>query len=197
LEIAVLLFVVLVGGYFISKSQTNTHQVLTSTQAHATSQVAKPTDDTSEIHSPDMKHSLVLKTKAGGEGTKTYTFSVTDRDGANRHDVFVKTLASGSSMAMPFNSWSVDGKYLFLSETDEGKTSFYVFKADGSKFANEEQFLNINELFAARGLNFTFGEATGWASETLIVFSTTNLDGTKGPNYWFEVPSKAFIQLAR
>lgn len=146
--------------------------------------------------SPDGTKKVIMKVTQNPDNTKTYDFSVSDENGANEQYSFTKTLDSSRSMAIPFNAWSPDNKYFFTEQNTGGNKNAFVFKATGAPFADAETYLDATDLFKQKNTGNNFSEATGWASESLIIINTTKPDSTKGPSYWFEVPSKAIIQLS-
>lgn len=152
---------------------------------------------TSQI-SPDGTKKVIMKTVYNDESSKTYVFSTADDSGDNEQTVFKKTLENTKKLAIPFNIWSPDNKYFFVTEktTDDKTLGVFAFKALGEPFASGENYLDVTDLFKNRATGNNFKEATGWASETLIIINTTNSNSEKGPSYWFEVPSKAILQLA-
>lgn len=145
--------------------------------------------------SSDGTKKLIMKTVSDKNTTKTYVFFTSDGTGENSQMIFKKTLDAEKSMTIPFNTWSPDNKYFFLQEEGE-ENSVLVFNSSGEPFANQEKYLDVTDLFRKSGNKNNFKEATGWASENLIVFTTTTQEGIVGPSYWFEVPSKAIIQLS-
>lgn len=146
--------------------------------------------------SPDGAKKVILKTTENNNSTATYDFSTADGDGANEKSVFTKTLDSSRSMSIPFNTWSPDNKYFFVQENAGGNKNIFVLKALGDPFTQGEAYLDATKLFNQKNTGNNFAEATGWASETLIIINTKKQDNTKGFSYWFEVPSKAIIQLS-
>lgn len=155
--------------------------------------------------SPDGMKKIIMRAAQNSDNTNTYNFSTADTDGANEKLIFTKILNSSGSMSIPFNAWSPDDKYFFIQENDGNNKSrtdsvldksVFVFKATGATFAEGVAFLDATDSFAKANNGNNFAEATGWASETLIIINTTKQDGSKGSSYWFEVPSKAVIQLS-
>lgn len=146
--------------------------------------------------SPDGAKKLIMKKTVNKDIAQIYTFSVTDGNGLNEQVIFSKTLDAAKSMTIPFNTWSPDNKYFFIQENAKDDQNIMVFKVSGEPFGNEEAYLDATDLFEKKNTGNNFKEATGWASETLIIINTTKEDKTKGPSYWFEVPSKAIIQLS-
>ena len=146
--------------------------------------------------SPDGTKKVVMQVTRNPDNTSTYDFSAMDGNEANEQHVFSKTLDSSRSMTIPFNTWSPDNKYFFIQENAKETKSVFAFKASGAAFSDTEQYFDVTDLFEKRNTGNNFGEATGWASESLIIINTTKQDNTKGPSYWFEVPSKQIIQLS-
>jgi len=151
----------------------------------------------SQISSDGTKQ-VIMRTTYNKDNTQTYTFSTADGSGANEQAIISKILDSTKTMNIPFNTWSPDNKYFFVQEQiKEGSTSgIMAFKALGEPFNSGEKYFDVTDLFIKRNTGNNFSEATGWASETLIIINTTAPNNTKGPSYWFEVPSKAIIQLS-
>lgn len=162
----------------------------------APAEVIAPKVTLSSQISPDGTKKIILKTTENNNNTSTYDFSTADGDGANKKPVFTKTLDSSKSMTIPFNAWSPDNKYFFIQENSGDNKSIFVFKATGESFSDTEKYLDATKLFNQKNTGNNFAQATGWASESLIIINTTKEDGAKGFSYWFEVSSKAIIQLS-
>lgn len=145
--------------------------------------------------SPDGAMKLTMKITSNENGTKTYAFFISNGTEVNDRAVFSKTLDTGKSMTIPFNTWSPDNKYFFIQEHQEGGIIVMVFNDSNEPFDTGKTYLDVTDLFKKNNNGNNFSEATGWASESLIIINTTTQDNTKGPSYWFEVPSKAIIQL--
>lgn len=151
---------------------------------------------TSSQISPDGAKNLTMKVMKNSDGTKTYDFLVSDGNGSDEQLVFSKTLDSSASITIPFNTWSPDNKYFFIEENLNNNKSVYVFKSMGAEFAEGESYIDVTDIFMKKDTGNNFDLATGWASETLIIINTKKQNDTKGPSYWFEVPTKAVIQLS-
>lgn len=152
-----------------------------------------PAEETTSQISPDGSKKIVLRTTHNTDGTLTFNISTTDDSGGNEQQVYTLTLPGTESMHIPFNTWSPNNRYFFLVKDN---TDAMVFNASGASFANDQPFLDATDTFNQRATGNTFSEATGWASDTLVIINTTTPDNAKGPSYWFEVPSKAVIRLA-
>lgn len=143
--------------------------------------------------------------QVSSDGTKKVTIrTVTHQDNSVTYDVsaaedgtviFSKTLPQGQTLAVPFNTWSSDNQYFFLIEHTSDSQNVMVFQATGEPFGDGGAFLDVTGAFKEHVTAYTFGEATGWAEGHLIVINTKNADGSQGASYWYEVPSKALIQL--
>ncbi|HZE86968.1 MAG TPA: hypothetical protein VE090_02055 [Methylomirabilota bacterium] len=156
-----------------------------------------PQVDSSSQTSPDGTKKLTMTiTSKNDADTKSYIFTTTDADGSNQQQIYTAILPPTESLTIPFNTWSPDNKYIFLQHNTKEGNEALVLRANGEPMTETDQSFNAATLFAARGTPYTYQETTGWASETLLIFNTTNADGTKGPSYWLEVPSKAVIQLS-
>ena len=152
-----------------------------------------PAVNTTMQISPDGTKNVVMKTTHNKDGTATYAVSSANGAGEKENLIYSETLPSTQNISIPFNTWSPDDKYFFTKKNND---TVLVFKASGEAFADGVQYLDLTDLFKKRGTGNNYAEATGWASETLIIVNTTKEDNTKGPSYWFEVPTKAIIQLA-
>ena len=146
--------------------------------------------------SPNGENTVVMEVVSNENNTYTYSFYAADGEGNDRKFVFEKTLDDEKNMIVPYNTWSSDNKYFFVQENSDGKTSIFAFKATGEPFSETEKYFDVTDLFGKKETGYTFDEATGWASESLIVINTKTENNEKGPSYWFEVPSKAVIQLS-
>ena len=98
-------------------------------------------------------------------------------------------------MMLPANSWSPDNKYVFVQKKENGIIDSFVLKASGEPFVKTEQYLDVRALFEQHKTKYTLKDATGWDAPELLHITTVN-GSEKGPSYWFEIPSKAFLQLA-
>lgn len=159
-------------------------------------EVVSPKVTVSSQISPDGSRKVIMKETQNPDDTLTYNFSVSDGNGANEQDIFTKTVSSIKTMAIPFNAWSPDNKYFFIQENAGTGKSVLVFEGSGGTFPTGEIYLDAVDLFTKANNGNSFGEATGWASETLIIINTLKPDNSKGPSYWFEVPSSQIIQLS-
>lgn len=146
--------------------------------------------------SPDGTKQVIMQITDNKDDTQTYSFYTADGSGINEQFIFDKTLDMAKYMTIPFNTWSSNNQYFFIQENARERKSIFAFKASGEEFSEGEKYFDVTDLFRKKDTGNNFKEATGWASESLIIINTTKEDNTKGPSYWFEVPSKAVIQLS-
>ena len=157
---------------------------------------SQPATSVKDVHSSNADKKLILSTTTNQNGTTLYEFIISDNAGGSRKPLFARTLASGSRMALPINAWDPTDTYVFIEEKDQGVLNYFVFRTDGEPFANGDKFINVGSVWTAKKIGYTIREATGWASGTLLIIYTSKDDGSKGPAFWFEIPSTAIIQLA-
>lgn len=186
LLILVCLVVSAVSVFYILKANQKNVSVNTQRPSYA-----PPVADASQIASniveaADGKKQLMVKEVKNKEGV-TYTFTVlTVADGSSK-EVFRKTVPVGTTLSIPANTFSPDDKYFFLKETSPTGDDYFV--------PLEDQILDLSALFPEKHPKYKITDVTGWGGMNLIVFNTDKVEGGTGPSFWFEVPSKAFIQL--
>lgn len=129
-------------------------------------------------------------------GTSTYTFDVLDNKTQASAKLYTLTVPSATTVSIPPNTWTPDGKLVFLQQTTDNTHEFLVLKADGSAFKDGEQVLHVVELWNKGKHTNKITNATGWASEELLILNTQKEDGSKGQNYWFNTRTLAFLALS-
>jgi hypothetical protein len=191
------LLVITLAGVVVFQSHVVTTQTAQATSADVVVPVTTPTPTPTDSKTPSSDGTKVLYMRSARQtdGMVTYTVFSANASGAGEHLLFSKTIAGGA-LEIPQNAWSPDDSYIFVRQQATAADTYYVLKSGGDPFAGGEQYLDVNSLWTQRNTGFTLRDATGWASGTLLILYTTKADGTKGPAYWFEAPSKAFIQLA-
>jgi len=150
-----------------------------------------PHEEMSTQPSPDGTKKLVMRVTPASSDANTYTFTTMDSTGENKKEIYTATL-SGDKFTIPFNTWSPDNKYLFVQK-DSGEA--LVFARSGEAITPVEQFIDVKDIFSKKDRQDRYSRVTGWASPTLLIINTVGGDGAKGSSYWFEVPSKAIIEL--
>lgn len=156
--------------------------------ASAVSEVTPSPSLVTTVESPDAKVTLTMREKKV-DGGKEWVFSV------NGKEIFTKTLPSGSSFSIPYNTFSPDNKYIFLKETTPEKVSYLVLAANGVPVAKDTQTFEIVALFTEKHPEYKITDVTGWGGSTLVVINTDKAEGGVGPSFWFDVASRSFIQL--
>lgn len=150
-----------------------------------------PAIQNSEVHSADGEMNLVMQKQEQKDGSVVYSFFTSDVSGKNKKILFEKTVKTDVSITIPKNSWSPDNKYVFLRENKLNSFDFLVFKASGENFSNGEKYIDIMPRFIDSKIKHEMQDVTGWDSPTLLHVVTS------GPSYWFDITTKAFLQLAR
>ncbi len=122
------------------------------------------------------------------------TLTVVEKNG-NKITLPTGDLSSSSTISLSFNSWSPKDEYVFVKLANSGGTDFLVFKASGIAFGENENFLAVTALFDKNHSDLKIKDITGWDADNLLHVLTIHEDNSKGPNFWFDVPSRSFIQL--
>ena len=195
-----LVFAIAVGGgalYFFWKTPAPTH--------HVTSMPVLPPSPTPGIVaalpvatpwvSPDGAKTLVMKVTPEAHNLTSYVFTVKDSPDAPEQTVYQTNVESGVSMSIPFNSWSPDNQYFFILKKDGTDIHTLVFKASGKSFPDGSQFVDVNDAFVQKKIQYPFTEVTGWASPTLLVVNTKSPTSSAPISYWFDLSKKSFIRL--
>lgn len=154
---------------------------------------ADPSHETA-LDSPDGKWTLTMKEEKSKDGA-VYTFWISGSDGSKK-EILRKTVPSGTSMTIPYNTFSPDDKYIFLKEDSSGEALYLVLSVSGASLAKDTQALEISGLFADKYPDYKITNVTGWGGLTLIVVNTDKASGGQGPSFWFDVGSRSFIQLS-
>lgn len=203
-NIIILLIIAAVSGFaFLSISRPNVPIVApgpTPTESSDIVTIQSLPDslmpETSEVRSPDGAMRLVMR-KTAVAGNKAYSFLVEETtEGSTKNSIFSKTVLAGTSFEISPNAWSPDNKYFFITEKSSNSINYLVFRRDGEYFSESEQYIEAVPRFIAKNTGYTLSDITGWDSETLLHMYSIKEDGARGPSFWFEIPSKAIIQLA-
>lgn len=173
------------GWIFQSKPKPTPPQVLIPTPT--------PTKD-QETHSSDGTMNAILQIPSASESARMYAVFVEKIDGEGRKLIFATSTSYDETFSIPQNSWSPDNKYLYLQKETSGKKDIVVFQASGNSFTDEEHGRSIDETLQKNKPGYTIDQATGWMSATIVQIFTKKEDNTKGPTYWFYVPSASLWQ---
>ncbi len=195
----------LVGFYFVFKNNQNFEkQFRVATPILAQNNDTKivspvpltPKVDVTSQFSPDGNKKLIMQTTTNKDSSKTYEFSIADMQTNVQKTIFTQTVDSTLTFSIPFNTFSPDDKYFFVVENKPEEQDYMVFQSSGEAFGNGQNLLDATSIFTEKISSFTINQITGWASETLLIVETKKSDGTNGPSYWLDIPSKAVIPLA-
>lgn len=199
--LASLMFIAAVGSFYAWNLNRQTQPIHLTTPIIAGGDL-NPVDvktnpvlrvDTAMQPTPDGTKHLVMTLTHNINGSLDYVFKAIDVASGNEQIVYTASGSASEQMSIPFNTWSPDNKYLFIQKHNGDAL---VFSASGEDIIQGEKYLEVKDLFDAGGRQYIYHETTGWASPTLLIVNTTNIDGKKGSSYWFEVPSKAIIELS-
>lgn len=149
-----------------------------------------------KVHSADGTIRLIMQRQKETDGSKRYSFFISDATGEKKQLIFSQTIDAESDMLLPQNSFSPDNKHFFLQENKPSPINILVFKVSGQSFANDQQYLDVASLFSKTGKGkdgYSLKTATGWVSPIFIQLYTVGPDSAKGPSYWFSVETKAFL----
>lgn len=139
----------------------------------------------------DGGKTLTMKVASGDSGALEYSFSIDEGP-----TFFSEVLEPSSTLSLTYNSWEPTDKFVYVAVDKNGVKDAYVFNANGENFADGQKFMSAQDYFSRRNITYKFDEATGWGGNGLLQIKTVKEDGTKGPNFWFEIPSGAVLQLA-
>lgn len=185
---------VVIGGIFGLKGRLTQEKSGDLPKLLAAPVPAAGSSQTTVVSSPDGLKTLTMKEEKSTDGTM-YTFTISDENGSGDL-IFSKTLSDGSSLSIPYNTFSPDDKYIFIKEDDNGMASYIVMTTSGVAIGNN-QTLEIVGLFNQKEPNYKVTDVTGWAAPTLIIVNSDKKDGGVGPSFWFEVLDQSFISLSR
>lgn len=186
----------------------------------APTKVPAPKTQTSSMGSPDGSKTLIIE-KQKGQNTTSHTIYVSKTENGTRiqipnRDVRGKDLVTAVSTAsasatfgintlgqivrfedleIPYNTWSPDNVYFFLTEGASIAKHYYVFQSSGELFADTIPFISLKPLFEEQVPNYIIEDVTGWAGPTLLIVNTRAKEGGAKVSFWFDVPSQSFMQL--
>lgn len=150
--------------------------------------------ETTAVVSPDGTAKLIME-KQLKEGMVSYTFLTSKADN-HEQQIFSKIVSNFYNFMIPFNTWSPENKYVFIKESISVGSVYYVFNANGDLFSDNSPYINVTDLFDIKLADYTMTEITGWADPNLLIINTKTKQGEQGPSFWFEIPSRSFIQLS-
>lgn len=194
--VSFIIIAIFLSSYFVWRSNQNfQNESLASTPQKIIAPVVNPIlkIETASQTSPDGTKNLKMKKIPDSDGSYAFIFTIMDGSSANEHALYTAKVQNPDNLSIPFNTWSPDNKYLFIQKKENGAL---VFKATGEPITSGQTFFDVGDLFTDKVKKVIPKVVTGWASPTLLIVNTVKEDNTKGPSYWFEVPSQAIIQLS-
>ena len=194
------IFTGFLASYLLNKQFSNKQitslsipRIAESQEINASSGNFLPKVETISQPSPNGKNYLVMKTTNNADKSRTVEFTTTDESGENIKEIFYTITNEAEKFKIPFNTWSPDNKYVFILKNEN---QALLFKANGEQVLQDQQYLDIKIIFEEKIKDDIYKEVTGWASNTLLIVNSVKTDGSQSASYWFEVPSKAIIQLS-
>jgi len=157
---------------------------------------AASTTQVSEVHASNSDKKIIMRATKAQDASTTYAFYIADLTGTNERLLYAKTLPAGASMSLPVNSWDPTDTYVFLEQKIGNTLTYDVMRTNGEAFADGNKFIDVGAVWQKKDPGYHIRTATGWASGTLLIIYTSKDDGSRGPAFWFEIPSTAIIQLA-
>ncbi len=185
--LVLVLLVAVIGGILLLKFQKPKPATEEKAIQPSFAEVALQPKNT-EILSPDGKVVLTVKEEKS-KSSLTETFSIS-KVGDTPVQIYSKTMPLGSSIAVPYNTFSPDDKYIFLKESSPSATGYYSLPTKGG------DPVYFTDEFSARYPEFKVTDVTGWGGLGLIIINVDKAVGGQGPSFWFEVASGAFIRLS-
>lgn len=183
--------VLLVANFYLGKSQQSGTKSIPPVFADI-----NPGPKTTTILAPNGKMTLIVKEEKVKDGVLDM-FSTQDEKAASATQIFSETLPEGTSISVPYNTFSPDNKYIFLKKIAPTGVSYFVLKTDGTAFAKDEKSIDFLSLFKAKYPDdHSVTDVTGWGGLNLIVVNTDKPDGTISHSFWYDVDSNSFIQLS-
>ncbi len=162
-------------AFFLQSQSTNKFSSVNSVKL-PTKVEALDVNSSLSASSPDGKKNLTMKIQTKNDGS-TYSFYI------ENELLFTRTLANGK-MSIPYNTWSIDDKHVFLKEEVTSGTNFYL----------EPEGINVSEKFKEKFPDYKLQDVTGWGGENLLVINAN--DGKDDISFWFDITSKSFIRLS-
>ena len=192
-------FIIVLGtalAFFVTIQRNNTtNRSFFSSAAVPVAVTPEPTSTppgpvTSIMDSPEGGKTLVLE-KMGN----SYTLTSSMKPVGEKKTLYKTDEPLSSSFEIPFNTWSSDTTYVFLTEKNPSITNYFVFQSNGNVFANAAPYVSVQDQFKAKVTGYTIEDVTGWAGPTSLIVNTKAIDGNDKVSFWFDAPSQTFTRL--
>ena len=150
----------------------------------------------SSMDSPEGSKTLVLQKTQDSKGA-TYSAFVSTKSHEQVQQVLTEAASDSDSLSIPFNTWSPDTVFLFLTKKTPIINHYLVFNSSGEWFGDDAPYLSVQELFTDQVPNYVIEDVTGWAAPNLLIVNAKSAENEQSKvSFWFDVPSKSFIQLS-
>ncbi len=176
------------GGYLTGANKTKP------SPTSSLEPVAEVTEKETEVISQDGKHILTMR-QTFKEGLSTYAFFLSSDKDKQKKVLYTTDFLDGVSYELPFNSFSPDGKFLFIKSKDAVGDRFLVFSTNISAEKAQDP-VEVGSLFAAKYTDLVLTDVTGWGGLGLLVLNSDNAEGKSVPSFWYEASSGRFIRLS-
>jgi hypothetical protein len=161
----------------------------------------RPSEDVAEVLAvtqPQVTPAPTSLTQISGDGTRTLAIEKIGELvelSVNQEMIATKRVDPRSVVRIPFNTWSPNNKYFFITEQRDDKAEYLVMNESGKPFADGEPELKVSELYAQAYPDNTILSVSGWAAPTLIVLNARS-ESEENMSFWFDVQTQKFIRLA-
>lgn len=147
------------------------------------------------VGSPDGKWELTMKEEKKS-GNITYIFTFLSKADNTSKVIYTQTLPEGTSLSIPYNTFSPDGKYIFLKEQGSTGTRYFALSTSGGPIQADKQTVDIGSLFAEKYAEYRLTDITGWGGVNMVLINTNKEDDTTGPSFWYNVSTDSFHKLS-
>lgn len=193
--ILVLIAVLAVAGFvfynagYLTGSKTNTTSPTPSVEP-----VAQVLDKETEVVSQDGKQTLTMK-ETTKDGLTSYAFFLSNDKEKQKQVLYSTDFLNGVSYELPFNSFSPEGKFLFIKSKDGEGDRYLVFSTKISPEKLQDP-VEVGSVFSAKYSDVVITDVTGWGGLGLLVINADSHDGKTGPSFWYEAATGRFIRLS-
>ena len=73
---------------------------------------------------------------------------------------------------------------------------FFVLSTTVLSSDQNDQTADITDLFTKKYPDLKIGNVTGWGGVGEIIVNSVKDGGSRGPSFWFEMPSHNIVQLS-
>ena len=134
----------------------------------------------------------LLHLKKKGQFQTIFTSSKAD---GQKTQIYKEEALGSNKLEIPYNTWSPDNVYFFLSEKTPAYNNHFVFQSTGNLFPNNLPYVSIHELFSKNTPDYLIEDVTGWGGINLVIVNAKNNADNRKVSFWFDGPSQTFIQL--